>query len=156
MTAQVSTVADIRRWLKEREREVNFRPEVIVVDMGDHLVSRAGSDKRSYDEMRVVYSGIRELAVERDGWSWTASHVKTGNAGKKHIDVDQAADSAHKARLADLIIAMSATKEEMEEGTRRYATPKRREDESNRSCGPLPTDADRGRIACISRRLPWG
>lgn len=157
MTAQATTVTDVRAWLKDRERESDFRPKVIVVDMGDHLVSKVGSEKRSYDEMRIVFSALREMAVEREGWAWSASHVKFGNAGRKKVNVDQAADSAHKSRLADVIISMAKTEDDEETGQVRFGIPKRRIDEGvGGSFGPVPQDCAHGRVVAMTRVVQWG
>ena len=155
-TAQATTVPDIRRWMKERQREANFSPRLVIIDMGDHLVSKVGSDKRSYDEMRIVYSGIRQIAVDIDGWAWTASHVKSGNSGKKALSVDQAADSAHKARLSDLIVSLPRTDEDEQNGDVRFGIPKRRNDQAHGQAGPIPMDAIHGRMIAMSRDTPWG
>ncbi len=153
---QVTTVADVARWLKERRRESRFDPRVLLFDMGDHFVSKVNTEKNSYEDVRIIYDHMRNLAVERGGWAWTASHVKSGNVGKKRVTSDQAADSAHKGRKADLMIAVTQTADDKAAGQLRYALPKRREDSDQGEAGPIPCDLERGRIAIIQRRTPWG
>lgn len=155
-TPQVTTVQDVARWLKDRRRESGFDPRVLLFDMGDHLVSKVGTERSSYDDMRVVYDGMRSLAVERCGWAWTASHTTRGNIGRKRVNADQVADSAHKSRKADLILAMTQTEDDRTAGAIRYTLAKRRGDSDQADPVVVPTDLSRGRIAAISRNLPWG
>jgi hypothetical protein len=155
-TACATTPADLRQCMREWERADGFRPRVLVFDMGDHLVSRVGTDLRSYDDMRKVYAALRSMAIERDGWAWTASHVKGGNSGKKHIAADEVSDSQHKSRTADLMVAITSTDEERRAGLVRFTLPKRRNDDAAGVAGPMPRDEARGRIAFVSRGLPWG
>ena len=85
-TPQVTTTQDVGRWLRDMKRTKGFDPKLLIFDMGDHFVSKVNSDRPSYEDMRIVYDGMRSLAVEREGWAWTASHLKGGNVGKKKTD----------------------------------------------------------------------
>lgn len=155
-TPQVTTVQDVARWLRDRKRDASFDPKLLIFDMGDHFVSKVNSERPSYEDMRIVYDGMRQLAVDREGWAWTASHLKGGNVGKKRVSSDQVADSQHKSRKADLMITLTQTDEDKDIGQIRYALAKRRDQDDSGAPALVSTDLARGRIALLNRSTPWG
>jgi hypothetical protein len=149
------TANDLRRWVQRELPQQGRRPRVLIVDYADLMVSKPGSEQRSYDEMRIVYASLRDIGVDLDGWTWTASQAKGGTAGKSRLTVDHAADSINKMRIADLVLAAARTSDDEENGMVRFSVPKRRIDEAHGSVGPLPMDAARGRIVSVARSYPW-
>jgi hypothetical protein len=155
MTPRMGTVAQMRQWLKDLERDFNEHPEVLIVDYADKLSSKVGSDKSSYTEQGTVYDQLRNLVVERDGWGWTASQA-TGRAGrKKKLDIEDIADSMEKARICDTLIAICRGEDDVQQGTVRFRLPKRRNGAAHAEVGPLVMDPEHGRMVTISRSEPW-
>ena len=154
-TPYVTTPQHMRLWLRDLGQQQAVYPRVIIADYADKLVSKVGSEKRSYEEMRIVYDALRSMAVERDGWSWTASQIKSGSDGKKRLGVDDGSDSAEKSRIADLVVALPRTDDDKDNALIRFRVPKRRIEEAHGEAGPMPMDAEHGRIAVISRDEPW-
>lgn len=146
-TPGMTTVQDVETWVKDCERQVNARCEVIVVDYADKM-SAAGrkADDNDYKAMGTVYEGLRILAEQRDAWCWTASQPQRGSRGNKFIDTDDLADSQHKARVTDLLI--TANRRELE-GTvsLEWFVAKNREGRSRGHVGPLPQDWVHGRAS---------
>lgn len=154
-TPKATTTASVRRWLKDVENEHGFRPQLIVIDYADKLVSKVDSNKRSYEEMEFVYDALRDMNIERDGWIWTASQMVRGGARSKRPDLDDVSDSKHKVRTPDLIVVLVRTEDDKEEGVVRFRVPKRRNEQAYGEVGPLPLDEARGRIVATCRSEPW-
>jgi hypothetical protein len=155
MTPGATTPAMIEAWLKEQERERAFKPELLIVDYQDKLVSSPNTQKHSYEDQKLVSEGLRNILVERDIWGWTASQAGGRQGRKKKLDLEDVADSMHKARIADLIIAILRTEEDCANGDVRFRVPKRRNGEAHGEVGPLPMDAAHGRMVAMSRSEPW-
>lgn len=155
-TPRATTMQHIRRIVKDTEKEWGIEIPALFVDEAGKVVWKLNAEMRSYDEQRNVYQELRNIAVEKNGWAWTASQVKSGFEGKKRLGVDAGADSKEKARLSDVIVELPRTHEDMAQGTIRMRVPKRRVDEAFGEAGPLPMDAAHGRIALVNDRVnPW-
>ena len=158
-TPHATTVSDISEWLKTCE-DANGRPvDLLVVDYGDKLASPSKKDSE-YNAMRVVFEGLRILALERRMWCWTAAQsTRRGNKNKMNkkvrLDLDDVADSMHKVRVADLIVTLNVS--ETETGSRdiEFFVAKNRTGKSRFVVGPLPTEFNFGRIAPSSAFGNW-
>lgn len=146
---------DVRKIISDySKRFPNFSPRVIVVDFMDKL--RCNRKASLYEDMLAVADGLRSIAVELDGWIWSASQANRKATKDAWIDVDAVADSLNKTRSADLVIGLGRTDEDESEGRIRFSVPKRREGEgANKKIGPIPWDAERGRVCIVSRTYPW-
>lgn len=157
-TPKATTPHTLRRWLRELEREKKLVPEIVIVDYADKMsaTARSGnSNVRAYEEMEQVYESLRSIAVDREGWMWTASQTNKGGLHKKKVDLEHTADSINKPRVCDVVIAIARTAEDEAEGLIRFRVPKRREGVAHQEVGPMAMDASRGRIAMIARKVPW-
>lgn len=147
---------DIARIIEEEMRaDPDFDPKVFVTDFMDKL--RVNPKASLYDDMLAVADGLRNIAVDADGWMWTASQSDRKSTGRPWLDLDAVADSMNKVRSADLIFAIGRTEEDKEQDQIRISVPKRREGEgAHTRVGPFPWDPERGRIAVVSNRVyPW-
>jgi hypothetical protein len=154
-TPKATTAASVRSWLKAVEQEHGFRPQLIVIDYADKLVSKMNTSRKSYEEMEYVYDSLRDMNIERDGWIWTASQMVRGASRNKKPDLDDVSDSKHKVRTPDLVIMLVRTEEDKEEGVIKFRVPKRRNEQAYGEVGPLPVDGEKGRIVVTCRPEPW-
>lgn len=156
-TPRATTPGTVRRWLKALEQEKKIHPELLIIDYADKMVSSLKSNKqvKHYEEMEVVYEDLRSIAVERDGWTWTASQTNRSGLHKKTVDLEHVSDSANKPRVCDVVLSISRTAEDERENMLRFRIPKRRENQAHQEVGPLSMDAAHGRIAMSTRNDPW-
>lgn len=155
---RAATPGTIRAWLRTLELEEGFRPHVLIIDYADKLVHKLDSKAKElgpYKEMEYVYEGLRDIAVERNCWVWTASQTTRGGLHNKRVDIEHAADSMNKSRVGDLIVAIARTHEDEAEGMLRFRVLKSREGAAHNEVGPLPMDASHGRITMFNRSVPW-
>jgi archaellum biogenesis ATPase FlaH len=155
MDPLVTSPKDIRTKIIEFCREdPTFNPTVIAVDFMDKV--RVNIKTKAYDDQLLVADSLRSIAVERDGWLWTASQGTRQATGKSWLGLDAVADSMNKVRSADLVIGIGRTEDDEIEGMIRFSIPKRREGEgAHTHVGPIPWDPEHGRIAVITRPTPW-
>lgn len=154
---KLTTPHDMEVWLRDLEREQKFVPRLIVVDYADKMISKVGSNKSSYEDNGLVYEQIRNIAVARDGWAWTATQAKGGNVGKKKLTTDAAADSQNKMRVADVAISIARTSEDMDNDQVRFGMMKHRTGAAHQQLGPFTWDPQRGRVVMMNRKAiePW-
>lgn len=149
-TPHATTVEDLKEWVARCE-DVEGRPmDALVVDYADKMV--APKEKSEYSSARVVYEGLRVFAQERGKWVHTASQAKGQgkDAGKKKLDVDQAADSMHKGRVCDVMVSLNVTGEG-DDRMVEYFVAKHRTGKSRMCVGPIPADFACARIAPLAR-----
>lgn len=142
------TPNDLRTVIEDLVLETKRRPRVIVVDYADKMVSKVGSEKRSYDDRAIVYEQLIDLAKDVNGWVWTAS--QKARDGK-------VSDSLEKARLASVIVEIFQTKTDEENDTTQFRVLKNRDGEAHVLVGPLARDCAHGRIAMLAENsyFPW-
>lgn len=148
-TAHATTVDDIRRWVRDSERASGKACDLLVIDYADKL--QAPRENNEYLAMRVVYEGLRIFGVEKKIWVWTASQAGRGKGKKgQKMDLEDVSDSMHKVRVADLVITLNATEDEIGGREMSYFVAKNRTGKSRMSVGPSPTDFTHGRIAEVT------
>lgn len=152
-TPQVTTMQDIEQWVEKCENEVGRRVDVIVTDYGDKLaVPKASSkDEREsgYQQGRVVFERMRLFALETGRWHWTASQATRRDKGKaksvhQSMDLNDMADSLHKARVADLVVTINT----LENGIKWFVA-KNRFGVGKVGTNPTPADFECGRVSPI-------
>ncbi len=152
----VSSPRDIRGFVDQAMREdPEFDPKVFVTDFMDKM--RCNPKASLYEDMLAVADGLRSVAVDADGWAWTASQSDRKSTNRPWLDLDAVADSMNKIRSADLVIAIGRTDEDKATDQIRFSVPKRREGEgAHTRVGPIAWDPEHGRIAVVSdRSYPW-
>lgn len=155
MTPRVSTIAQMKQWLRDLERDFEENHLVLIVDYADKMVSSISGEKTSYKEQGVVYDQLRQLVVDRDGWGVTASQATGRQGRKKKLDIEDIADSMEKARVVDTLIPIIRGEEDIVQGTCRFKLSKRRNGAAHMEVGPLVMDPEHGRMVTISRNEPW-
>lgn len=106
MAADATTVSDILGWLKYSEAALKRPFDLLVIDMADHLTSPR-SKENDYKGMKTIYAALRELAIDRDMWLWTASHTKDRKDKNKSPKAGDLADSRNKGRIADTLVTLN-------------------------------------------------
>lgn len=156
MTPLGTTPNDVRTWLRDLENERKFKPDLLIIDYADKMVSDQ-KNQRSYEMMRDIYIELRKITHEEQlvRWVWTASQTRGREGRKKKTGLEDTSDSAWKFREPDLILGITRTEDDCADDQIRFNLPKRRNASAHGEVGPLPMDAERWRIAQIVRKEPW-
>jgi archaellum biogenesis ATPase FlaH len=151
----VTSPRDIRALVNNYCRNnPGFTPSTFVIDFLDKI--RCNQKASLYEDMLAVTDGLRSIAVESDGWVWTASQSDRKSTTRPWLDIDAVADSMNKIRSADVVIGIGRTDEDKTNNMVRFSVPKRREGEgAHTRVGPIPWDPEHGRITIINRIYPW-
>lgn len=96
-------------WLRCNE---NFVPDIIIVDYADNMKAL-----QSYGELRhdlvSIYRDLRALAVEHGVPVLTASQTGRGGSNKQELSLDMIAEAWGKANIADIIIGIGRSPEQL-------------------------------------------
>ena len=96
-------------WLKSNE---NFIPDIVIVDYADNMKAL-----QSYGELRhdlvSIYRDLRAMAVEHAIPVLTASQTGRGGNNKQELSLDMIAEAWGKANIADIIIGIGRTPEQL-------------------------------------------
>jgi len=96
-------------WLRCNE---NFIPDVIIVDYADNMKAL-----QTYGELRhdliSIYRDLRALAVEYGVPVLTASQTGRGGNNKQELSLDMIAEAWGKANIADIIIGIGRSPEQL-------------------------------------------
>ena len=141
---QATTVDDVIRWMNECEQFTGQQCTVLITDYGDKFKAPGKKDTSLYDTGRIVFEALRGIADQRKIWSWTGCQG-TRQKKNKILDLNDAADSMHKIRVADLVVTLNCDGED----EMKFHIAKHRTGRSKRTVGPLPTEFEVGRIAPI-------
>ena len=146
-------VSEITGWVDQVRKTIG-RVDLLVVDYADLVgVNRVSKDANEYRDAKVVGNAFRDHALMHGYVTISATQGKRGSGINKPLDIDDVADSQHKVRVADMVIAMRMDPESKDlvdwylilnrDGTDRVGT------------NPLPTDRERGRMFPVARMEPW-
>lgn len=146
-------VQEITRWVEELQELVG-RIDLLVVDYADLVgAGKPGKDASDYRDAKIVGNAFRDHALRHEYVTISATQGRRGSGTSKPLDIDDVADSQHKVRVADLVIAMRMDAEDKSmvdwfvmlnrDGTDRVGT------------GPLTTARETGRMYPVSREEPW-
>jgi hypothetical protein len=151
-TPLATTTYDLEAWVADCEGRVGRKVDVMVTDYGDKLgvAKMNGKDDTGYKSGQVIFERMRIYAHERNLWHWTAAQAtrqtKKGAKTNNRLDLNDIADSMHKARVADLVVTLNYNEEDE---SMLFHVAKNRHGKGKASAGPLPTDFEIGRIAPI-------
>lgn len=152
-TPKVTSVADLRAWVKREEAKHGRRMDVLVVDYADKLGASRGYKKKGQDEENTyhssldVYEELRIWANEERRWVFTASQSTRAKDKGKKLGVDDVADSMHKVRVADYVITLNPRDEG---ATLLWHLAKNRLGKNGANIGPLPVHFETARIGPIT------
>lgn len=140
----------IRALRKRIEEIVSEHPhlgggfDVCVVDYGDRL-SAGQTGLRMYDEMRIVFDGLRQIAVDHEVRVFTGSQLKHREKRDRPPGAEDLSDSRWKGRVADTVITIWRADDD-DPNERRYHIAKNRGPGTGTIVGPVPMDMEHGRI----------
>jgi len=146
-------VQEVTRWVEELQGLLG-RVDLLVVDYADLLgAGKVGKDANDYRDAKVVGNCLRDHAIQHQYVTISATQGRRNAGTSKPLDMDDVADSQHKVRVADLVIAMRMDTEDKSmvdwfvmlnrDGTDRVGTT------------PLPTAREMGRMFPVDRHEPW-
>lgn len=158
-TPQVATIEDIQAWVKRIEEKTGEKIDVVVIDYLDKLAVEDNKEQNGYLAGRDISEKYRVWMEDEQIWGVTASQAKRKDKKQAIIDINDLADSQHKARVVDIVITLNVTEDEDGERIIKFFVAKNRNGESGFTVGPFPCDFANARIAPTirgNRRGPRG
>lgn len=146
-----TTIEDIKAWVERCEELAQRKMDLLLVDYGDKVGvrSKKKDDESGYSQGRIVFEGLRYYAHERKMFCWTASQGTRQKDKRKRLDLNDAADSMHKIRVADMVITLNV-REEDDLITLLFYIAKNRYGVAKKEVGPFPTAYEVGQIVpCV-------
>lgn len=149
-------VQEITGWVDKLRDQWGGKFDLLVVDYAD-LVGAGkapGKDSSDYKDAKVVGNALRDHALLRNYVCISAAQGKRGSGmGGKSLDMDDGADSQHKVRLADMIIAMRMEPDSKDLVD--YFLAGNRDGTDRVGTGPLSVDRAMARMFPVQRDEPW-
>lgn len=94
-------------------RHIGFIPDLVVVDYVD-LIKPTTNYQDEYADLGAITRDLRGLAGELKVPVWSATQVNRPGMSSEVVDVEHISDSFRKAQIADVIVAICASREELE------------------------------------------
>jgi replicative DNA helicase len=91
----------------EKMISIGQRPDLIIVDYADLLLSHSSKNDSTYSEQGGVYIELRGMSGELKIPIWTASQTNRSGIDSEVIEADKIADSYAKVMNADFIMSVS-------------------------------------------------
>ena len=120
-TASVNSLKSHYNQLKAQ----GFIPDMIIVDYGD-LLKPTTTYNDEYSDLGAIFADLRGWAGELEVPMWTATQVNRTGMNSEIVDIDHIGDSLKKAQIADVLIAICCTREEIDMGVVRLFGAKNR------------------------------
>lgn len=102
------------------------KPDLIIIDYADLLLSHTQSADSTYREQGGIYVELRGLSGEYKIPIWTASQASRGAINEEVIEADKIADSYAKVMHADFILSLSRMSNDKLSNTARFHIMKNR------------------------------
>jgi len=102
-----------------------FSPGLIVVDYADVMKSTRAYDSLRH-ELKLIYTELRNLAVELNIPVWTASQANRDSSKSDIVGLENMSEAYGKAQVADIVLSISRKPMEKSEGTGRIFVAKNR------------------------------
>ena len=154
--APETPVADITQWVERLGEESGKPVDLLIIDYIDLVGSgKASKDENDYKAQKVVTNRFRDHANGKGYVAISASQARRSQAakGSKHLDSEDAADSMHKIRVPDLVIAMRMEADDKDHVD--YFVTAARTGGDRVGTGPLPVFRAMGRMFPVDRGEPW-
>ena len=110
----------------EKMVTLDNKPDVIIVDYADLLLSRSTKNDSTYQEQGGVYIDLRGMSGELEIPIWTASQTNRSAIDSEVIEADKIADSYAKVMNADFIMSWSRKSKDKLNNTARCHVMKNR------------------------------
>lgn len=120
------SVSTIEMYLDQLEVRTGKIPDILFLDYADLMVA---DEKKNDDlsEINNVYTGLRGLAKTRNICIVTASQATRDAHGAKKVGLKHTAKNIDKVRIADVVISLNQTEEELRNNAMRLFIAKLRE-----------------------------
>ena len=102
------------------------RPDLIIIDYADLLLSHSNKSDSTYGEQGGVYIELRGMSGELGIPIWTASQTNRSAIDSEVIEADKVADSYAKVMNADFIMSISRKSKDKLNNTARFHIMKNR------------------------------
>ena len=102
------------------------RPDLIIIDYADLLLSHSNKSDSTYGEQGGVYIELRGMGGELGIPIWTASQTNRSGIDSEVIEADKIADSYAKVMNADFIMSISRKSKDKLNNTARFHIMKNR------------------------------
>jgi len=102
------------------------RPDLIIIDYADLLLSHSNKSDSTYGEQGGVYIELRGMGGELGIPIWTASQTNRSGIDSEVIEADKVADSYAKVMNADFIMSISRKSKDKLNNTARFHIMKNR------------------------------
>ncbi len=114
MPPEECSVAHIYALLDSLKRTEGWKPNVIILDYLDLMVSRNSSyNQDTYTRQKMVASEVRGLAIKENVLVFTATQTnRSGASGEEVADMTKAADSFAKQFSLDYVISLNQSQQE--------------------------------------------
>ena len=149
-------VSDITGWVERLGEETGKPVDLLVIDYIDLVGSGKNSkDENDYKAQKLVTNRFRDHATAKGYTAISASQSRRSQTskGSKHLDNEDAADSMHKIRVPDLVIAMRMEPDDKDHVD--YFVTAARNGGDRVGTGPLPVFRSMGRMFPVDRNEPW-
>lgn len=103
---RTATVQDLVAALDDFIDEFGWRPDVLIVDSADHLISRDFKGESFRIQQADVYWAVKGLAEERKLVAWSSVHAGREWAART-ATAEATSESYDKARIADTVISLN-------------------------------------------------
>jgi replicative DNA helicase len=110
----------------EKMIAVGNRPDLIIIDYADLLLSHSSKSDSTYGEQGGVYIELRGMGGELEIPIWTASQTNRSGIDSEVIEADKIADSYAKVMNADFIMSVSRKSKDKLNNTARFHIMKNR------------------------------
>ena len=110
----------------EKMITIDNKPDVIIVDYADLLLSHSNKSDSTYAEQGGVYIDLRGMSGELEIPVWTASQTNRSAIDSEVIEADKIADSYAKVMNADFIMSWSRKSKDKLNNTARCHVMKNR------------------------------
>jgi len=139
-----TTVGDLRAHLTILEQQLDFIPDVIVVDYGDIMrPTRRVKEKR--ERIGEVFGELLSLAQEYNVPLWSGTQANRDALNKSVVTLKNLSESIEHAKIATVVLALCQTEQEKEDNEMRIYFAKNRNDRSG-VLVPIQTAFHRGQF----------
>jgi len=119
------SISNIEAFVQRLREEKGVTLDLLVVDYFD-LLRMQGTYQKKYEALEENVEILRGLAGQYNMAVWTASQVNRSGVGKDDVDMEDIASGFGKVFPLDLLLTISATKEERTQKVLRLTTVKSR------------------------------
>tara|TARA_Y100001972_G_scaffold100042_1_gene124286 strand:+ start:1363 stop:2733 length:1371 start_codon:yes stop_codon:yes gene_type:complete len=102
-----------------------FVPSIIVIDYADVMKSTRAYDSLRH-ELKLIYTELRNLAVDLNVPIWTASQANKDSAKSDIVGLENMSEAYGKAQVADIVLSISRKPTEKADGSGRIFVAKNR------------------------------